>query len=131
MNKFILALGLTLVSVSAKSSPLFLTFRNIDGSECSFATSSLSITVGDGKLHVSNSEKTAELDLSTLISMKFTDKEAESGLVESVSDKILKVYSLKGEYLGSYNSMGEVRKSLPKGTYIVKSGDKTEKKTIK
>ena len=130
MKQFILSLGLMFASGAAIASPLYLTFRLSDGGERSFVATSLSMTVGtDGKLMVSNVETTEELDLSSLVSMRFTDE--VSDMKEKVASDVVTVFSLKGEMLGEYKSVKVAEKELPAGTYIFKTADKTEKKNIK
>lgn len=130
MNKFILSLGLMFASGVAMAGPLYLTFRMADGAERSFVTNLLSMTVGtDGKLLVSNVETSEELDLTSLVSMRFTEE--VSDMKAKVISDVVTVFSLKGEKLGDYKSAEVAKKELPAGTYIFKTTDKTEKTIIK
>lgn len=130
MKKIILTLGFIIASGAAMAKPLYLTLKTTDGTEYSFETVSLSMTIGhDGKLMVSNDVLNEELDLSSLVSMQFTEEVADMKDA-AVSDAVT-VYSLKGEKLGGYKSVKAAEKELPAGTYIFKSADKTEKKIIK
>lgn len=130
MKKIILTLGFIIASGAAMAKPLYLTLKTTDGTEYSFETVSLSMTVGnDGKLMVSNAVQNEELDLSSLVSMQFTE-EVTDMKDAAVSDAVT-VFSLKGEKLGGYKSVKAAEMELPVGTYIFKSADKTEKKIIK
>ncbi len=130
MKKLILSFGFMFGAAAVFASSHYLTFRMTDGTECSFATTSLSMTVGsDGKLLVCNDVTKAELDLSLLASMRFTEE--VSDIEETTASDDVTVFSLKGERLGDYKSVKTAEKLLPAGTYVFKFADKPEKRIIK
>lgn len=101
---------------------LFLTFKFVDGNECSFPADGLSMTVADEALVVKSADMSATLKMSDLASMRFTDS-AESGMQPIDNSSAIEVFSLKGESLGSYVSIENIKKSIPGGTYILRQGN--------
>lgn len=131
MKNIVFALGLMFTSGSALAAePLYLTFRLSNGAERSFRSNGLSMTVSGDMLLISNEEMQAELSIGSLVSMRFTEK-ALSGVMEINDSDSVTVYSLKGEKVGEFKTAAIAEKTLPVGSYILKSADKSIKKIIK
>ncbi|MDE6145588.1 MAG: hypothetical protein K2F96_04860 [Muribaculaceae bacterium] len=88
------------------------------------------MTVSGEMLLISNEETQAELSIGSLVSMRFTEK-ALSGVMEINDSDSVTVYSLKGEKVGEFKTAAIAEKTLPVGSYILKSADKSIKKIIK
>lgn len=108
---------------------LFLSFKFVDGSECSFPADGLSMTVADETLAIRSTEVSASLRISDLASMRFTNS-GETGVHKVDSDVLMEVISLKGDNLGAYKSIEDIKKSLSGGTYILRQGNHSIKISI-
>ena len=74
---------------------------------------------------------TASLAISDLASMRFTDS-AETSIEGQgrALDSRFDVFALDGKSAGSYQSLSEMKKSLPSGTYIIRCGNYSIKLSI-
>ncbi len=133
MKKLFLSLMLmTGMTASAYDYP-YLAFETTSGTVQTVSVESLSITISDGNLVVTNGSGTVTFTLSDLSKMYFSDEEQEaSGIqeVETTSGKV-QIFSLTGLAMGTFESLSQARASLRNGVYVVKSNDKSYKINIK
>lgn len=117
---------------AAHAETLQLAFRSIDGSERAFNAKNLKMQVSNGNLSVTNDEESQIFSLDKLDRMYF--KGGESTLVgefEFNKAEELNVYSINGEFKGSYISIKEAEKNLDSGVYIFRSEGKSIKIIVK
>ena len=106
---------LTLLAVTAASADnySYLAFQTADGSTRNIGVESLEISVADLTRMFFSSEATAIKDISL-------DK-----------DSPVKVYTVEGVCVGSYDNMASASANMGKGVYIVKGEKTTHKITIR
>lgn len=134
MRKFICAI-LFLQGVAAIAGESFdypyMAFQGIDGTKQTVAVESLEITFADGKLIAHSATEEVSLELSQLDKMYFTTEQAGvAGTFAPVSGKAT-VYSMQGVNLGTFASLAAAVNSLPRGLYVVKTDDRTQKMAVK
>ena len=113
----------------------YLTFEDSSGSTTSMSVESLEITVSDGSLVVTNSEKSTSLSLTSLSKMYFTATDmTDTSVIEEINltvDEPVEILSLTGISLGTYSSIETAHLALPYGIYIIKTTSGTHKMSIK
>ncbi len=133
MKKLFLSLMLmTGMAANAYEYP-YLAFATTDGTVQTVSVESLSITVSDGKLVVTNSDGTVNFTLTDLSKMYFsTAQENSTGVqqIETTSGGI-KVYSLTGLSMGTFETVAQARAALQSGVYVIKGNGKNYKINIK
>lgn len=107
-------------------------FQKADGTVISMGIESLTMTVSDGKLIVTNANESQELSIADLSKMFFsTGATAISEInTDSFNGKIA-VYGLDGTYRGSFDDKGQIAEQLGKGMYIIKDNNNTAKIAVR
>lgn len=106
----------------------YLSFQTTDGTVLSFATTSLTMTVADGKLMIKNNNESGSISLDSLSKMYFSSSPtAVSGVKSNEESTSSKVYDTSGMYLGTIGSIGLNDSKLASGTYIIKENGKAKK----
>lgn len=133
MKKKIALVALSLLSMATMQADSYshLTFQRKDGSCLSFSVASLAMVVSGEKLLVYAGSENSAIDVSDLSCMYFStadvtgihDVEKKAGVVE--------VYSLQGVKYGCYESVEEMRSSVPAGVYVIRQQGKTQKMIIR
>lgn len=106
----------------------WLTFKMTDGTEVSVEAADLIINYNAGKLLITGPTVDRELIVAELESMQFTSEAA--GLKNIIAEEgsgNFSVYTASGMEAGSFSSINDVRKALPSGVYIIRSGEKSFK----
>lgn len=110
----------------------YLTLQANDGSLTSLSVESLTITISNGELVVTNGDGTQTFPLASLNKMFFAETAETTGISEAIeTDETVCVYSLNGISLGTYPSMRAARSALRPGFYIMKTSSKTIKLSVK
>lgn len=131
----IAAMGMLALAASAASSvsyPYF-TFQTADGTVTSVDALSLTMTVTDGKLMVSNGNENYEFPVTELSKMYFST-EKTGGVDDVLSQDVdapKEVYSVSGVHVGTYTDEATLTSSLQPGMYIVKSNGKIQKIAVR
>ena len=105
----------------------YLVFTLNDGSEQAIVATGLNITFTDGNLVATTANETlATIPLITLQKMRFSESNTTgiSTLSTFSEDDIKAIYDLQGR-------MMPLDSQLPKGTYIIKTSDRTIKVFVK
>lgn len=105
----------------------YLVFTLNDGSEQAIVATGLNITFTDGNLVATTANETlATIPLITLQKMRFSESSTTgiSTLSTFSEDDIKAIYDLQGR-------MMPLDSQLPKGTYIIKTSDRTIKVFVK
>lgn len=122
---FMICACLSVVMAHADTYP-YLTFLQTDGTSISVSASSLSITFSNGKLIATNGTESKELTITNLSSMYFSETEATTSIKEiaitNAGGKV-KVYSLQGICIGTFDNIQSINEKLPMGIYIVKAAN--------
>lgn len=106
----------------------YLSFLTTDGTVLSFATTSLTMTVADGKLVIKNDNESGSISLESLSKMYFSSSPtAVSGIKGNEESSSAKVYDISGKYLGTLGATGLDGSQFAPGTYIIKENGKTKK----
>lgn len=133
MKKKIVLVALSLLSVAAMQADSYshLTFQKKDGSCLSFPVASLAMVVSGEKLLVYAGSENSAIDVSDLSCMYFSTADVTG--IQEVEKKVgmLKVYSLQGVKYGCFESMEEMRSSVPAGVYVIRQQGKTQKMIIR
>ena len=112
-----------------------LVFTDTQGNTTSIATKGLKLTVADGSLVAVNSDGTTTFTLSQLATMAFSETAMNPTTaieaLPALPSSSIEAYSLKGERLGTFDNMTQLKNTLVKGIYIVKQNGTTKKITIK
>ena len=126
-----LAVGLPVLAESEGYE--YLTFEKQDGSLVSYLASSLTINVEGGNLSVTSREGNSNIVAADLTKMYFSTASSEMTQLKDVivGTEAVEVYTTGGVYMGRYNNLNELRNTLPKGVYIVKSGSINFKYAVK
>lgn len=105
-----------------------LSFEKTDGSVVSVSADNLSMTFSGGKLLLDNgAAETQEIAVAALSRMFFSSSTSSITETTSCGDTEKLVYTLSGVCMGRYNDL----KTLPRGMYVVKEGNKTFKMTVR
>jgi hypothetical protein len=124
---FITLLGMATVQAEDYN---YLTIVCIDGTKTSLTAVGLSISFSDTQLTATNAytDETTTIALTDLASMKFSNTDETTGIhtihANETNDKKNAIYNLQGEQL-------PVNATLPKGIYIIKKGNETQKFIVK
>ena len=105
-----------------------LSFEKTDGSVVSVSADNLSMTFSGGELLLDNgAAETQEIAVADLSRMFFSSSTSSITETTSCGDTEKLVYTLSGVCMGRYNDL----KTLPRGMYVVKEGNKTFKMTVR
>lgn len=105
-----------------------LSFEKTDGSVVSVSADNLSMNFSGGKLLLDNgAAETQEIAVADLSRMFFSSSTSSIPETTSCGDTEKLVYTLSGVCMGRYNDL----KTLPRGMYVVKEGNKTFKMTVR
>ena len=129
---FLLWMLLTGLSASAYDYP-YLAFQTSDGKVQTVSVESLTLTIADGVLKATNGAGSKTFTISDLSKMYFsTDQSGTTGIKQvATSEKTVKVYSLSGMQLGSYQSVAEAHTALKSGLYVIVEDGKSYKMNLK
>lgn len=120
MRNFTLSLGLLLAATAYAGDYKYLVFETTEGPQ-SIVVDALEMTVREGKLVAANVSESKELDLAALSKMYFSTLEVTSvGAASSAEACGVTVCDLSGRRVGSFASLADARKKLPKGVYVVR-----------
>mgnify|MGYP004451793969 FL=1 len=124
---------LTLLAVTAASADnySYLAFQTADGSTRSIGVESLEMTFSDGKLIASNGTESLEISVADLSRMFFSSEATAIKDISLDADSPVKVYTVEGVCVGSYDSMASASANMGKGVYIVKGEKTTHKITVR
>lgn len=129
MKKMLTLLPAALFVMNAHAEQ-YLSFQTTDGTILSFATTSLAMTVADGRLVIKNDNESGSIALANLSKMYFSSSPTSvSGVKDSEESASAKVYDISGTYLGTLCSSDLNDSRLAPGTYIIKKNGKTKKTT--
>lgn len=133
MKKTILTMALAAISAvgSYADDYGYLTFEALDGAQTSVAVDNLKITVVDGNLVVSNGTESATLSVASLSKMFFSSTSGVDNAILPEGSTEVKAYALSGVCVGTYRTVATAAAALPKGVYILKSGNETKKITVR
>lgn len=122
-----LAAILTLfVGICMAETPLKLTFQTTDNNISSIEAKSLTMSVNDNKLFVSNGNESLEFDLAKLAKMYFTGDRTSLKLVSiDINGSEVTAYTLDGRDVGKFASVAAAVSSLPVGVYVLRTADNT------
>ena len=111
----------------------YLVFLNTEGTATTLSVESLSITINDGKLVVTNTDGTQTFSLSDLSKMFITKTTDLTGVNDINTDGMeeVEVFTIGGVKLGKYENIALAKASLKSGLYVIKSSQKTYKIAIK
>ena len=109
----------------------YLVIQSADGSTASISVSSLTLTVADGKLVVTNGEGTQQLTLSDLLKMYFSTSPTAISMSTASQDQSVEVFTMAGVRIGQYDTVDKARTSVRSGIYVMKSKNRTFKVVIK
>lgn len=125
-----LILLLALFPLQAVEYP-YLTFVMTDGSTVSLTVSDLSLSVGNGRLSVTNTDGTCSFELTKLSKMCFTVNNVASLDKMEIIEGEVEVSDLRGVWLGNYENLRQAVSCLPSGIYVVKNKTRTFKISVK
>ena len=110
----------------------FLTFQSNDGSSKTVSVESLSITVSNGQLVVTNADGTESFALTDLSKMYFSENGGSTVIanVDTGNDHV-DVFTISGMHLGTFQTVDAAKASLKPGLYVMKSNNKTLKTTVR
>ena len=133
MKRVFLFLLTVVVTLTAQAYDYpYLVFQTTDGTVTAVAVESLSITISDGNLVVTNGDGTKTFSLSTLSKMYFsTDGTTDIDSAQTSDTTEVEVVAASGVSLGTFASLDEARKALKQGVYVVKLKEKTFKISVK
>ncbi len=125
MKKVILFTLLLTVGLLAKAADYpYLTFTSSDGTKVSLSVSSLELTVSGSNLVATNGSSSKTFALSELSNMFFsaTDESSVTGISTvdaTTTDGAVKVFTLNGVLMGTYDSVEAAKSALPAGIYVI------------
>lgn len=124
---------LTLLAVTAASADnySYLAFQTADGSTRNIGVESLEMTFSDGKLIASNGTESLEISVADLSRMFFSSEATAIKDISLDKDSPVKVYTVEGVCVGSYDNMAGASANMGKGVYIVKGEKTTHKITVR
>lgn len=127
---FFLFAGLFAAGAAAYDYPT-ITFETTDGTAHSIAVDNLTLSFSELYMTAVGKEDTFEIPLADLSKMFFNV--GESGVNSSLNrvEGPVNVYTLSGIEVGVFDSLSEVRNTLPGGVYIIKTEDKVFKICVK
>lgn len=124
---------LTLLAVTAASADnySYLAFQTADGSTRNIGVESLEMTFSDGKLIASNGTESLEISVADLTRMFFSSEATAIKDISLDADSPVKVYTVEGVCVESYDNMAGASANMGKGVYIVKGEKTTHKITVR
>lgn len=109
----------------------YLTFQKTDGTSLSVTAEGLKITFADGNLVATQGGETTTIALTDLNKMYFSSEKTAIKTIDN--DQTVtgsaEVYDLQGRRINGQWSADNV--SLPRGIYIVKQGNRSQKVIVK
>ena len=106
----------------------YLVFTNTEGTTTAFSVSNLTMTVSGTELQVTNDDGTVSFKLAELSAMQFSSTETLTALENVLkADEPVKVLTLTGMEIGSFDSLLDAARSLEKGVYVLTNGKNTQK----
>lgn len=121
------------VGICMAETPLKLAFQTTDNNVTSIEAKSLTMSVNDNKLFVTNGNESLEFDLAKLAKMYFTGDQTGLELVPiDMNCTEVTAYTLDGRNAGKFASVATAVSSLPAGVYVLRTADnKTFKIAVK
>lgn len=133
--KKIFALAVTVVcAVMAQAADYpYLVFTNTAGTTTALSVSNMTLTVSGSNLLVTNADGTTTFVLTELANMQFSADGSTVSAIDHVIDagQPVRVFSITGASLGTFNSLPECAKALSAGAYIIKQGSNTQTIVVK
>ena len=106
----------------------YVIIKHKDGTESSFKSAGLHITVAEEQLLVNSSEGSTTFKISDLLSMAFSAEPAYIGSMTTDEESIIDIFTTDGIYLGRAKSAQNVKEIVPsEGVYVFKSNNGIEK----
>lgn len=128
---FILAVMMTCFSHLHAQAYDYLTFQTSDGNLYSIKASGLVINFADGEMKAVSGSESLKLRLTELTRMYFSDTNGvDLAEIEGSMSPVL-VFGVDGKQLGAYSNLDSARASLKPGVYVLKTGNRTVKMTVR
>ncbi len=131
MKKTAFAILLMLACTASRADTYkYLVFSTTAGEDIAMTAEGMKITFSDGNLVADNGTETRTMALSELSHFCFSD--TTTGISAATAERTAEaaeVYNVSGQRVGTVCGGGTL--SLPRGTYILKSGDGTKKLVVK
>ena len=127
----IVAALLGVMQASAEEYSSF-SFQKADGEVITMGIESLTMTVSDGKLIVTNADGSKEFAVADLSKMFFST--GTTAISETNTDSLggkIAVYSLDGIYRGSFDNKSQIAEQLGRGVYLIKDNSNTTKMAVR
>lgn len=124
-------LALLAVTAASADNYSYLAFQTADGSTRSIGVESLEMTFSDGKLIASNATESLEISVADLSRMFFSSEATAIKDISLDADSPVKVYTVEGICVGSYDNTASASANMGKGVYIVKGEKTTHKITVR
>jgi len=135
MKKWILCL-MAVVAIQVLAADFtykYLVVKGSDGMQTSLASEGLKLTFDDGQLLAVNDNGSKTFTLTDLASMHFSETGSTTGIDKQLTadSQELNVYTLSGMYVGTFDSMSNLKSQLQSGVYVVKQNKKSTKIIVK
>ncbi len=130
MKKVLLSLMILMGTDAMAYDYPYLAFQTSDGTVKTVGVESLTLSISNGYLVVKNSEGSQQFSLSDLSAMYFSTSATGIRQVETEQTSV-KVFSMSGVLVGTFDSVEQARASLKKGVYVVVADGKNYKMNVK
>ena len=125
MKKRLLLLMMMIGAVAAHADTYpYLTFITTDGTKTSLPASGLSLAISGSSLVATNGSTSKTFTLTDLSSMHFseTSESSTTGIDivgATTTEGKVKVFTLNGVLMGTYDSLEAAKSTLPPGIYVI------------
>lgn len=126
---FLLVLVLSWGNSFAEEYP-FLNIEQANGTITTIESTGASFTFSDGKLFVTQNGTSTSFTLTDLSKMYFSTTSGIKTIDEEEGNQY-DVTSVSGMSIGKFDNLSDIQSKLNKGVYIIKSGQKKFKITVK
>ena len=124
MRKIGMVLGLLVCAVMAQAGEYaYLVFTNTSGSTTALTVSNLSAKINGSTLVVTNDDGTVNFTLTDLAAMQFS-VDGKLSAIDNVldADQPVRVFSISGTSLGTFDNLVHAVQQLGAGSYVVSNG---------
>lgn len=127
--KIFIVCAVMLCAVTARAFDYpYLVFTNTGGETTAIAVSNnMTLAVSGSTLAVTNDDGTTSFTLTDLSAMQFSTSDTLTALKNVLKgDEPVRVYSLNGVAMGTFDNLLQAVQRLSKGTYVIKQGSNSQ-----
>lgn len=132
MKKLFLTIIIVAAGLIARADEYpYLVFQTTDGNNTTMSVESLSMTISNGQLVVTNNSETKTFTLTELNKMYFSEDFVGINEIFTTDNGEVDVYSVMGIHIGKFDNANEAVNALNAGVYLLKTKSNTVKISVR